>query len=93
MPGRTDKQDQLVLAGKASKINIEFRDGVDGDEILEKAYPPVRYPALQLTSIPLTLFIALGPKSVEKQFRLLPRSYEYAVRVSWPPLLLVDFYG
>ena len=44
MPDRTDKRDALTLAGSASGIDIEFRDGVDGDKIHEKAYPPVLLP-------------------------------------------------
>lgn len=42
MPSRTDKKDALVLAAASSGLDLEFVDGVDGDDVIEKALPPTK---------------------------------------------------
>jgi hypothetical protein len=42
MKERTDKRDYLTLAASFHGINIDWRNGVYPDTVVEKAYPLVR---------------------------------------------------
>ena len=39
LPSRTDRRDNMLLQAAISNIEIEFVDGVSGDDVLEKAVP------------------------------------------------------
>ena len=41
MSYRSDKRDRLALIGAATDFDIDFRDGVVGSEVSDKALPPV----------------------------------------------------
>ena len=42
LPERTDRRDGMVLAGALSEIELGFIDAVRGEEVLDKALPPLR---------------------------------------------------
>lgn len=39
-PWRTDRKDSMSLAASYSGMNLDWIDGVDAEQIVEKAYPP-----------------------------------------------------
>ena len=43
LPERTDHRDALALTSSLSGFHIDFVDGVKGESIVEKAYPPGGY--------------------------------------------------
>jgi hypothetical protein len=42
LPERTDRRDGMVLAGALSEIQLGFIDALRGEEVLDKALPPLR---------------------------------------------------
>ena len=51
LPERTDHRDAISLACAVSKINVEFVDGVHGDNVLAKAIPPGKPESMKLTTV------------------------------------------
>ena len=41
LPERTDRRDGIALAAALSNIDLEFIDAVRGEEVLDKALPPL----------------------------------------------------
>ena len=40
MPQRTDQRDGIIIGSTVTNLHVDFVDGVRGDSIAEKAFPP-----------------------------------------------------
>ena len=47
MPERSDQRDGVILGAEVTNLHVEFVDGIRGEAIAEKAFPPGKPPTLK----------------------------------------------